>query len=226
MFLFRSYNDRHGRSQMNTIPPSPAAQADADRIAADTAMLQRAADITLKVAEHIAQQILQEKPPKTETTAEPEKPAGPRSPDNRMVFDRLIRSLTAVMALKTRIATSRAPHPATRTAATSSEPQPDADIRRHFISAYLHDAIEGTAHPKSVRANLHNEAEFRIDDHLAADLEQKRSGGEIALEICDELNIAFDMSRMPDELLVPPGKTTPNGWDECLAQPQALVPPK
>jgi hypothetical protein len=82
----------------------------------------------------------------------------------------------------------------------------------------MHDAIEDSPKPKQARAVIHHQIEPRIDERLAEDPELRVCGGEIILDLCQEFDIPFSLSRMPDELLVPPGETAPTGYAEFLAR--------
>jgi hypothetical protein len=184
--LFQQQPD--GRTAVSTLPPNHEAPGRIDR---HLAMLQKLAECGMQLAERAAAEALQE--PAADAPKR-------RRPDPNLLFIRLAAMVRACINQQARLAAGKIPAAPRKTAQTANDP------RRHPISAFLHDAIEDSPKPKPARAEIHQAVEPLIDDYLALDPEKLRPGGEIAIEICKEFDIPYTVARMPDGLLIPPGR--------------------
>jgi len=177
-------------------------QEPADSTARSVVMLQRLAEFGMQLAEHAAAEALQ-KP-----TAEAPKH---RRPNPTLLFIRLSAMVRACITQQARLAAGKLPAKPRAPRQTSEDP------RRHPISAFLHDAIEDSPKPKTARAEIHTAVEPIIDEYLASDPEMLYAGVQVVIEICQEFDIPYDLARLPDELLCPPGKSLPNDDSDQLA---------
>ncbi len=138
--------------------------------------------------------------------------SSPKPTDPAVLFTRLAAVVRDCIALEARLAAG--------TAGTSRAPVRPADPRRAKLQEALR--LVTTNHPD--RAALLRETTYRADEHLAADPDQTIEIPDLLINICEDLGIEIDFTKLPDEFLF----TTydPVDFDDSAPDPRAHSPPQ
>ncbi len=183
---------------MNAIPPARDQEPDRERTARHLAMLRELAEIGMALARAIGEQALAAlEAPATPDPAAPQAEApDPQSPprtDPGLAFARVARAVRQCIALEARIAAGKLPAPRGRAA-----PQPAPDPRRDLIRRVVRLAAEADGLATTA---LKRDIDERLDDELEADPDGDTPVEEIIVAIFQDLGLARDLARQPDEVI-------------------------
>ncbi len=161
-------------------------------------MLRELAEIGMALARAIGEQALAAlEAPATPDPAAPQAEApDPQSPprtDPGLAFARVARAVRQCIALEARIAAGPLPAPRGRAA-----PQPAPDPRRDLIRRVVRLAAEADGLASTA---LKRDIDERLDDELEADPDGDTPVEEIIVAIFQDLGLARDLARQPDEVI-------------------------
>jgi hypothetical protein len=202
MFLFRS--DPPPDPKTLTTPTPRIASEQVSPAVQDIAALDELTQLGMQLARLIvraATKLHEAEPEPEPAKTDPDAPPRPKTPDYGLAFARVSRAVQTGITLKTRLANGQIPP---EDPAIPTPPETASDPRRPAIAAYLHAAADAVPHHPNRRA-LHHTIEARIDKGLAADPGYTLAGGDIVVPICKGLGLAYDFSKMHDDLIYPVG---------------------
>lgn len=129
-------------------------------------------------------------------------PDDPRPADHARTFERYARIVRTLIGLEHRIATL---NPLARRTFRSGLPNaaarfgPDADPRRPKLRLFIQQITRSNPDAAEIRRL----AQTTIDDALDRDPARAMPVGQILDEICTTYGLPFDITKLPDEFLVP-----------------------
>jgi hypothetical protein len=203
MFLFRSRQPHHSRkpNQLSFVPISSLSPEAAARRTRGIDRLERLAEIAMELAERAGVRcIAAENEPEPETQPNP----APAHKQERMVFDRLARTVKDLTITISRLDAGLIPQAPAPEPPERDDWPTQTDPRRPLILRTVHEAIKSSPHPPSEHAALKKIAERRTQQFLAADPGQTHAPGAAIYEICNELRLPFDANKWEDDLILPP----------------------